>query len=66
MIDRAVLGYEPFFDVKLVACPEFAHAAPICETVAELADKLAVPIPNVHTDRFVKKAREHGVYIQTG
>ena len=36
MIDRAVVGYEPFFDVKLVVFPEFAHAAPIYETVAEL------------------------------
>ena len=32
MIDRAVVGYEPFFDVKLVVFPEFAHAAPIYET----------------------------------
>ncbi len=66
MIDRAVVGYEPFFDVKLVVFPEFAHAAPIYETVAELLDKLAVPIPNEHTDRYIKKARERGVYIQTG
>ena len=66
MIDRAVMGYEPFFDVKLVVFPEFAHAAPIYETVAELADKLAVPIPNEHTDRYIKKAREHDVFIQTG
>ncbi len=66
MIDRAVVGYEPFFDVKLVVFPEFAHAAPIYETVAELIDKLAVPIPNEHTDRYARKARERGVYIQTG
>ncbi len=66
MTDRAVLGDEPFFDVKLVVIPEFAHAAPIYETVVELADKLAVPIPNEHTDRYVKKARERGVYIQAG
>ena len=33
MVDRAVIGYEPFFDVKLVVFPEFAHAAPIYETV---------------------------------
>ena len=32
----------------------------------ELADRLAVPIPNEHTDRYVKKARERGVFIQTG
>jgi predicted amidohydrolase len=34
--------------------------------VAELADKLAVPIPNEHTDRLTRKAREHDVYIQSG
>jgi predicted amidohydrolase len=66
MIDRAVIGYEPFFDVKLVVFPEFAHAAPIYETVAELIDRLAVPIPNEQTDRYATKAKERGVYIQTG
>jgi predicted amidohydrolase len=66
MVDRAVVGYEPFFDVKLVVFPEFAHAAPIYETVAELREKLAVPIPNEYTDRYVAKAKERGVFIQTG
>jgi predicted amidohydrolase len=66
MIDQAVVGYSPFFDIKLVVFPEFAHAAPIYETPAELLDRLAVPIPNEQTDRYVKKAKERGVYIQTG
>jgi predicted amidohydrolase len=66
MIDRAVVGYEPFFDVRLVVFPEFAHAAPVYETVDELRDKLAVPIPNEHTDRYAAKAKERGIYIQTG
>src|SRR5579883_2351245 len=66
MIDHAVVGYGPFFDVKLIVFPEFAHAAPIYETAGELIERLAVPIPNEHTDRYVKKARERGVYIQTG
>jgi predicted amidohydrolase len=66
MIDRAVVGYRPFGDVKLVVFPEFAHAAPIYETVEQLRDKLAVRIPNEHTERYQKKAREYGVYIQTG
>src|SRR4051812_43473349 len=43
MIERAVVGYAPFGDVRLLAFPEFAHAAPIYLTVAELRDKLAVP-----------------------
>src|SRR5262245_3069726 len=66
MIDRAVLGYAPFAPVRLVVFPEFAHAAPIYTTVEELLDRLAVPIPNEHTERYQRKAREHGVYVQTG
>ncbi len=66
MIDRAVLGYAPFGDVRLVVFPEFAHAAPIYDTVEELTDKLAMPIPNEHTDRYQKKAKERNVFIQTG
>ena len=66
MVDHAVVGYEPFFDVKLVVFPEFAHAAPIYETAAELADRLAVVLPNEQTDRYAAKAKERGVYIQTG
>ena len=46
MVDRTVIGYEPFFDIKLLVFPEFAHAAPIYETAAELIDRLAVSIPN--------------------
>lgn len=66
MIDDAVVGYQPLFPVKLVVFPEFAHAAPIYDTVADLRRKLAVPLPNEHTDRYVAKARQHGIYIQTG
>ncbi len=66
MISYAVTGYEPFHDVRLVVFPEFAHAAPIYPTVEELIDRLAVPIPNDHTDRYVQKAKELGIYIQTG
>jgi predicted amidohydrolase len=65
MIDRAVVGYAPFAPVRLVVFPEFGHAAPIYPTVDELLDRLAVPIPNEHTERYHKKAREHGIYIQT-
>src|SRR5260370_7797943 len=46
MIDQAVVGYAPFGDVRLVAFPEFAHPAPIFQTVAELLAKLSLPIPN--------------------
>ena len=66
LVDQAVVGYAPFGDVRLVAFPEFAHAAPIYPTVEELRDKLAVPLPNEQTDRYARTAKEHGVYIQTG
>ena len=65
-VDRAVIGYEPFGDVRLIVFPEFAHAAPIYDNVPELFDKLAVPIPNEHTDRYHEKAKERNVFIQTG
>jgi predicted amidohydrolase len=61
MIERAVVGYRPFGDVRLVVFPEFSHAAPIYATVAEIHDRLAVPIPNEHTDRYHAAARGHGV-----
>ena len=66
MVDQAVVGYEPFFDVKLIVFPEFAHAAPIHPTAEELAEKLALPVPNEFTDLYAAKARQHGVFIQTG
>lgn len=66
MIDSAVAGSAPFLPVKLIVFPEFAHAAPVFETAAELLEKLAVQIPNEHTERIEQKAREHGVYVQTG
>ena len=66
MIDAAVAGSAPFLPVRLVVFPEFAHAAPVFPTVAELTQKLAVPIPNEHTERLQQKAKEHDVYIQSG
>ena len=66
MIDAAVAGSAPFLPVRLVVFPEFAHAAPVYPTVAELLAHLAVPIPNVHTERLQAKARQYGLYIQSG
>src|SRR5687767_12925245 len=66
MIDAAVAGSAPFLPVRLIVFPEFAHAAPVFPTVEELLDRLAVPIPNEHTDRLHRKAVEHNVYIQSG
>jgi formamidase len=66
LIDAAVAGSAPFLPVRLVVFPEFAHAAPVYPTLQELRDRLAVPIPNEHTDRLHAKAREHDIYIQSG
>ena len=66
MIDAAVGGAAPFLPVRLVVFPEFAHAAPVYATVGELLAHLTVQIPNEHTDRLQAKAREHGIYIQSG
>ncbi len=66
MIDSAVIGSAPFLPVRLVVFPEFAHAAPVFATVAELRDKLAVQIPNEHTEQLKEKAGEHNIYIQSG
>lgn len=66
LIDSAVGGAMPFLPVKLVTFPEFAHAAPVFEKLADLRDKLAVEIPNEHTERLQAKAKEYGIYIQSG
>lgn len=66
MIEQTVIGYEPFFDVRLLAFPEFAHAIPCYETVEELLDKLAVALPNEHTARYEALAKRLGCFIQTG
>ncbi len=66
MIDSAVAGAAPFLPVRLVVFPEFAHAAPVFQTAKELLEKLAVTIPNEHTELLERKAREHDIYIQTG
>ncbi|MHC4957708.1 MAG: nitrilase-related carbon-nitrogen hydrolase [Planctomycetota bacterium] len=64
--EQTIIGYEPFFDVRLLAFPEFAHAAPIYDSVDKLRDRLAVEIPNEHTDRYAVLCRKYGCYIQTG
>jgi predicted amidohydrolase len=66
LMEYAVVGYRPFYDVRLVVFPEFAHAAPIYATTDELLDRLAVPIPNEHTERYQRKCRALNVYLQTG
>ncbi|TVQ55346.1 MAG: nitrilase [Phycisphaerales bacterium] len=66
IVEHTIVGYEPFFDVRLLAFPEFAHAAPIYDTVEKLRDRLAVELPNEHTDRYQALAKKYGCFIQTG
>ncbi len=66
MMQSAVDGSAPFLPVRLIVFPEFAHAAPIFATVDELRRKLALPIPNEHTERIADRARALDVYVQTG
>ena len=66
LTEQAVAGYSPFLPVRLVVFPEFAHAAPIYETAAQLRKHLTVEIPNEHTERYTAKAKELDIYIQTG
>jgi formamidase len=66
MAENTIIGYEPFFDVRLLVFPEFAHAAPIYDSVAKLRDRLALPVPNEHTDRYAALCKKHGCFMQTG
>ncbi|GAB4135798.1 nitrilase-related carbon-nitrogen hydrolase [Thermopirellula anaerolimosa] len=66
MAHFAATAYGPFHDVRLIVFPEFSLAAPVYESVGELHDKLAVPVPNDFTDRFHETARRLGVFIQAG
>lgn len=66
MAERTITGYQPFFDVRLLVFPEFAHAVPIHDTPAKLLEHLAVELPNEHTEAYVRFAKAHGCYIQTG
>jgi predicted amidohydrolase len=66
LVDAALAGAAPFLPVRLIVFPEFAHAAPVFPSVAQLLEKLALPIPNEHTDRIAECARRNGIYVQSG
>ena len=66
MVEQTIVGYEPFFDVRLLVFPEFAHAVPIHESVQKLRRDLAVELPNEHVDAYARVCRKHGCWIQTG
>ena len=60
LMERAVLCYSPFHDVRLVVFPEFALSAPVYETAPELLQQLALSAENEHVERLAEKARELG------
>lgn len=66
MARQTVIGYEPFHDVRLLAFPEFAHGAPVYDSVEKLQKHLAVPVPNEHTEAYRSVCQELGCFIQTG
>src|SRR5262245_1881697 len=66
LLEQAIVGYAPLGAVRLVVFPEFGHSAPAYLTLKELRDKLAVPIPNEHTETMQQKAQQYDLYIQTG
>ncbi len=66
IIEQTIIGYEPFHDVRLLAFPEFAHTVPIYPTVNELRNRLAVEVPNEHTEAYTRLAKKYGCYIQSG
>ncbi|MCF6300136.1 MAG: nitrilase, partial [Proteobacteria bacterium] len=65
LIEQTVVGYKPFFDVRLFVLPEFSHQVPVYNTANELHE-LAVEFPNEHTDKYLKLAKKHDIFIQTG
>lgn len=64
MVDQAVLGYEPSFDVRLLLFPEVAHAAPVYDTVEKLERHRAVPISNEHTENYCGLARKLRAHLR--
>ncbi|MCB1876515.1 MAG: hypothetical protein KDH88_11130 [Chromatiales bacterium] len=66
VVEQTIVGYEPFHDVRLLVFPEFAHAAPIYDNVEALRSRLALPVPNEHTERYARLCAEYGCFIQTG
>lgn len=66
LIEETITAYEPIGDVRLLVLPEFAHAAPIYDSIPKLQEILGEEIPNKHTDLLASLAKEYGCFIQTG
>lgn len=66
MTRSAVAGYRPLGRVGLVAFPEFAWSPPTYFTAEELAEHLALPADNPHTERLTKVATDLGIVLVCG
>ena len=66
IIEQTIVGYEPFFDVRLLVFPEFSHTVPVHDKVEQLLADIAVELPNEHTTVYERLARHYGCFIQTG
>lgn len=64
--EQTIVGYEPFFDVRLLVFPEFAHTVPIHDEPQKLRQHLTVECPGEHTRAYEKLCKEYGCFIQTG
>ena len=64
--EQAIVGYEPFFDIRLLVFPEFAHVVPRYSTVEEISSKLAVELGEEYVDPYVNFCKKYGCWIQTG
>ena len=65
LIEQTVIGYEPFFDVRLFVLPEFGHQVPIYSSAKEIHDKLAIELPGKYIEKYHKLCKEYGIFIQT-
>lgn len=65
MLEKTLLGYKPFFDVRLFVFPEFGHQVPIYQTAKEIHNKLAIELPNEYTEKYHKLCQKYNIYIQT-
>ena len=63
MTDSAVMGYGPFFPVRLVVFPEFAISCPLYETAEELLEKLGIDWEKASRAPARRLARMSGIVI---
>ncbi len=65
LIEQTLIGYQPFFNVRLFVLPEFAHQVPVFND-AESLHKIALTLPNDITQKYIDLAKKFDIFIQTG